>query len=156
MRKEAIKTALAMLFLLCAFGFAGGCDRADAATPQGGYGAAVLRVAQGYWATTNPPLCATTTIVWSAPPAWPGHSAAATVPTEPGTACTMWITNAHQGIYMLCVVMVHEYGHWMGYGWGYDSHSINYDGDSANDQWSPPFIAACNKLVQRRHVWMFG
>lgn len=131
----------AALIVLCM------ASTADAKPPVEGWGAASLRISQEYWGTTSPPLCTSTSIIWEQPPMWgPEHPAAATAPLSP-EPCIMWVDPTRFSVYWLCVVMVHEYSHWMGYQWGYDPNTIQYDGDAAGDAWNPPFIHRCFKLA---------
>jgi hypothetical protein len=119
---------------------------AEATPPPEGWGAADLKVAQHYWGTESPPNCASETIYWGVlPPAWPERFAAATAALEPGTACEMWI-GPMKGAYYNCVTVVHEYSHWMGFGWGTDPKSITYDEAVG---WEV-FIGACARLVNSR------
>jgi len=126
-----------------------GVGKGEAKPPHAGYGAASLEIAQEYWGTPAPPLCTSEEMRWEAPPFWATRQAAATAPTEP-EPCVMWIT---PGIstFMLCETIVHEYGHWMGLGWGTDPNNIMYDGDiEGSDEytipWNPPRVPACWKL----------
>lgn len=118
---------------------------AQAKTPPGGWGAADLRAAEHYWGTNSPPNCATMKIEWGVvPPAWPEREAAAIFAAEPGMACEMWIGPGFD-VYEQCVAVVHEYSHWMGYGWGEDPNQITFDGATG---WNPPIIGACSRLSQ--------
>lgn len=142
-----MKTKTIALFaaFILAMGFAGGCDKADAKPPAEGWGSAYLRIAQEYWGT--PTLCTSTNVQWEQPPMWPGRWAAATAPTEP-MPCVMWVDpNANVGAYMFCVIIVHEWSHWMGYQWGTDPNTIQYDGDANEDPWNPPTIHRCAKIT---------
>ena len=143
---------LAIFVVVCwaVFGFFVG--RATASPPQG-WGAASLEVAYEYWGTDQPPLCTSETIHWGEePPQWGGVAkAAATAPLHP-EPCTMWIGNQGSA-YTLCLVVVHEYSHWMGYQWGTDPKSVTYDGEYVGDAseagtpWEPEVIQGCWKLV---------
>jgi len=123
---------------------------AEAKTPPEGWGAAELQVAQEYWGTASPPKCASTTIVNEDDPLW--NSAAATVPTQPGTNCQMWLP-PNLSVYFGCRLEVHEYGHWMGEPWTTDPKSIMFDGVTpgvlGGANWEPPVIKGCKQLVSR-------
>jgi hypothetical protein len=120
------RTLTLLLALVLSMGFAGGCDRADAAgAPPEGWGAAELRIAQEYWGTT-PTDCSTLTVEFDATDILSdGASGEATRPTGPGTPCLMRIARG-MGVWAQCRVVVHEYGHWVGLRHSSDRHSVMY------------------------------
>lgn len=126
------------------------------AAPAGGWGAGDLRVAEHYWGTTSPPNCASETIHFGeSPPEAAPRESAANIAERPGTACVMWI-GPYTNSYEQCLVVVHEFGHWMGYGWGTDPKSITYDGQmpwnlaESGAKWEPPYISRC---VGLERIW---
>lgn len=127
-------------------------NAAHAAPPPEGYGAAALKVAYRYWGTEQPPLCTSETIHWGEdPPMWPTRGAAATAPTQP-EACVMWVGKL-KGVYDLCMTVVHEYSHWMGYQWGTDPRAMTYDGSVVGSDsdlgapWKPKPVRGCQNMV---------
>lgn len=123
------------------------------AAAQADRGEGALRVAQEYWGTSHPPDCATQVIHWGeSGPYWSGRPASATAVQEPNQMCEMWVDAKGLNTYTLCVLVVHEYGHWMGYQWGTDPHSITFDGDQYGDWWGPPTIGRCAKLAHYHNL----
>lgn len=124
-----IRRLLIIAALLGLMALAGGADQAGArvAPPPQGWGAATLGVAQDYWGGATPALgCATEAIEWDIPIlSSPDTLGEATQPTHPGTACIMRI-RAGLDVVTMCYVVVHEYGHWLGYSHSDDPYSVMY------------------------------
>lgn len=125
--------------------------RASAHVPKKGWGAATLNVAKEYWETNHPPLCTTMTVEWNVvPPNFPDREAAATI-SESSGPCIMWVSPYRiRSLYSLCVTVVHEFGHWIGYADGTDPASINYDQvNESEPPWEPPEVDRCADLQIR-------
>lgn len=119
--KRVLLTALAALtFMVGAaeaiqIGEGRAIQRAPIVTPAEGWGAAELRIAAAYWGVPTPPLCSSTAVEFDAllPPDVLGE---ASIPVEAGTTCWMKIATARVAgsLYNQCLVVVHEFGHWLG------------------------------------------
>lgn len=151
MRKETLKTIAAMLFLLAAFGFAGGCDRADAAVtpPSVGWGAAYQQAATEYYAGYEPGLCGAYVVEWDSPrPAErdPSYAGFATQPAQHMPECDIAIgPTKGEGVYYRCIIYAHEYGHTLGLGHSSNVHDVMYYAPSAMYTFDKP----CAELVKR-------
>lgn len=144
MIRARLITTVALVATIACLVWAG---NSSAAPPAGGWGQAALTVAHEYWGTDSSPLCSSETVAWNtAPPDWPDRLAAATAPLVADTPCEMWVA-AGVPVYTLCVVVVHEFAHWLGYQWGTDPLAITYDGNAAGDEWHPPHIHRCLVLA---------
>lgn len=89
-----------------------------------------LTLAEAYWGT-QPNRCASREIIVSAQSPVEGYSGAAGYATNPhdyteAIPCVMWIREG-LGVREQCLIVVHEYGHWLGL-----SHS--------NDPTSPMYV----------------
>lgn len=141
LRKAATLAGIILLMAL-----AGGQD-AKAAPPAQGWGAAELETAAAYWGVTTPPLCGSTEVRFDVTPPT-GYAGWATIPTKPETACTMEvaaaqsIAKAHR-IYWQCLLVVHEYGHWMGL-----EHSADTSSPMAAELNSTQHVRGCEVLAR--------
>lgn len=130
-----------ILVLAILFGYLG--SKANAApTPPEGWGAAELRIAEEYWGGP-PPLCEATVVEWDI--TLPnGYAGLGTMPSKPTPLCSMEVAPAAfvGGLYYQCVLVIHEYGHWMG-----EDHSTDASSPMAARLNPSIHIPACERLA---------
>jgi hypothetical protein len=76
-----------------------------------------IAVAEGYWGT-QPTGCASREVIVSAEPPLEGYANAGGYATNPrayseAIPCTMWIREGLT-VFAQCLIVVHEFGHWLG------------------------------------------
>jgi hypothetical protein len=140
-RRRLVGAWIVLVALALYLPHSAGADATPA--PSEGWGAAELRIAALYWGTPMPPLCETTAVEFDAPLP-PGTLGEATVPVAPGAACWMKIAPQPARVYMQCVTVVHEYGHWMGLG-----HSGDVSSPMAAEFNPTIYVRGCAKLSRR-------
>lgn len=161
-QRDILKTLAAVLSLILAFGFAGGCDKADAVTPPPqGWGNAYQQAAYEYWGE-RPTACASTYVEWdSTVPATHGTVSNgtpvlgyATLATQMGIRCTMYVAPLDgMGLFFRCVLYAHEYGHWLGWP---DNASDPYNAVVAEVLGPYTIDQPCAELVERAYTGRWG